>query len=100
MMTNTPEGIKEHNETLREKWEVYALSTIADHDELNTNDVFKWFLAQFDAMLAEDIDKIKSQTRLRCFKCNGAHTLQHALGCIVKSEALSIIEARRLSLKK
>ena len=68
-----------NNMTLREKWEVYALSTIANHDELNTNDVFKWFLAQFDSMLAEDIEAI--QTR----------------GLFYTGE---ILEARRKSLKQ
>ena len=74
--------------TLREKWEVYSLSTIADHDELNTNDVYKWFLSQFDEMLAEDIGKIVYGVRPRMEAYE------------IEIIATKVLEDRRLSLKK
>lgn len=87
---------EEHNMTLREKWEVYALSTIADHDELNTNDVFNWFLAQFDAMLAEDIEKI--QYLYPDIQMNAdSNCVSFVEG---SKNAIKILEARRESIKK
>lgn len=104
---------EEHNMTLREKWEVYALSQIANHDELNTRDVSNWFLAQFDEMLAEDIENGKNKKidiekyRLdliefnRCNKSNRRLNVQEkrAFNEGVDS-VMSILETRRLFIKK
>jgi len=58
-------------------------------DFLSSDKVYDWFLAQFDAMLAEDIEKMKDRVNFGDIRYNSG----------IKS-AMSILEARRLSLKK
>ena len=98
---------EEHNMTLREKWEVYALSQIANHDELNTRDVFNWFLAQFDEMLAEDIEKIPEilpyQKLEKCTYCGKEYQFECSCADVLdtyRDQVRAILEARRLSIKK
>jgi hypothetical protein len=88
---------EEHNMTLRDRWKSYC-----DKYQLFTNEnyadnmpyflqqekAFEFFLAQFDAMLAEDIEKMKDRVNFGDIRYNSG----------IKS-AMSILEARRLALK-
>ena len=75
--------------------------------------IFDWFLAQFDEMLAEDIEKMKIQKidiekyRLDLIKFNRCNKSNSRLNIKEKrawndaiDKNISILEARRLSLKK
>lgn len=84
---------EEHNMTLIEKWQknkgpmfVYTETEISD-----------WFLAQFDSMLAEDIEKMSKLFE----SSNSQTTIDGRIGFREGiAKATSILEARRLSLKK
>ena len=60
--------------------------------------IFDFFLAQFDEMLAEDIEKIGRMID----ECEAEIPVlcEHAFRNAALKQALSILEARRLSLKK
>ena len=73
---------EEHNMTLREKWSKWIYRRVLDTTNADDEVVFNWFLAQFDTMLAEDIEKIE-------------HSPDDST-----VYAKSILEARRLSIKK
>jgi len=86
---------EEHNMTLREKFSIAFGLTIkfddahrATHYSIKSKDVTDFFLAQFDAMLAEDIEKIES------YYLPNHEAYEESLN------ATRILEARRLSLKK
>lgn len=86
-MNNTPEGIKEHNMTLREKFQKEFPLDSFDFSE-SSDKVYDWFLARFDAMLAEDIGKIVYGVRPRMEAYE------------IEIIATKVLEDRRLSLKK
>ena len=80
---------EEHNMTLREKWDRYVVGTIEDLN-LHSKPSADWWLAKFDEMLAEDIENVKEIFRIADEREDG----------VEETDITSILEARRLSIKK
>lgn len=104
---------EEHNMTLREKWSKWIYRRILDTTNTDDEIVFKWFITQFDAMLAEDIEKMNAQKidiekyRIDLIKFNRCNKSNRRLNVQEKrkwneaiDKSLLILEARRLSLNK
>ena len=98
-------------QTLRERWNIWAKEKNLCTDCTAMSEEF--FLAQFDEMLAEDIEKMKIQKidiekyRLDLIKFNRCNKSNRRLNIKEKrawndaiDKNISILEARRLSLKK
>lgn len=85
-------GIKEHNMTFKDGFcEFLGTNTTDDESIADVSDkVFDWFLAQFDAMLAADIEKMKTLF----------HEVESPEEVTCTLICKNILEARRLSLKK
>ena len=83
-------------QTLRERWNIWAKEKNLCMDCTAMSEEF--FLAQFDEMLAEDIEKIGRMID----ECEAEIPVlcEHAFRNAALKQALSILEARRLSLKK
>ena len=80
-------------QTLRERWNIWAKEKNLCTDCTAMSEEF--FLAQFDSMLAEDIVEIKRIKRNYKQKQYLPEEVQDAC-----QYSISILEARRLSLKK
>ena len=82
-------------QTLRERWNIWAKEKNLCTDCTAMSEEF--FLAQFDAMLAEDIELLDGVVGI----LSSLEYDSFEKGCKVGvTKAKSILEARRLSLKK
>lgn len=79
---------EEHNMTLRERY--YAWNKkLGDYPSAKMS--ADWFLAQFDAMLAEDIEKMKERIKSNHLGISFDYGVE---------ECIDYLEARRLSIKE
>ena len=80
-------------QTLREKWANDTFGHTTKEDAYAAD----WFIAQFDAMLAEDITEI--EIMIDILHSRPRNSYENGVW-VALTKAKSILEARRLSLKK
>ena len=91
-------------QTLRQRWNIWAKEKNLCMDCTAMSEEF--FLAQFDEMLAEDIEKMKEMMKIHTHNSIPSYVGDLEEGCatcfrnFVILEQQRILEARRLSLKK